>query len=71
MNININETEKIVEIWVFNSQKYNDDLRNKLKPMFDEYKTKKYTVAMFFSGECDLIEKTIDLLKYNKAIAAI
>ena len=41
-------------------------LREGLKRLYDEYKTKKYLVAVFESGEGDLYQSTLELLSYNK-----
>lgn len=68
MNINVSEKDRIVEIWLTNAQKQDKIFRESLKPLFAQYKAKKYTVAVFCSGDADLTEKTADLLIHNKAI---
>ena len=39
-----------------------------MQHFIDEFKLKKYRVAIFESGEQDLVEKTKELLVYNKGI---
>ena len=66
MEINIREGNKIVEVWLNREEKQDVDLRERLKPLYQEYKAKKYLVAVFESGEQDLEELTGSLLGYNK-----
>lgn len=57
---------RIVEIWLSNAEKHDTDLRERLKPLYREYKAKNYLVVVFESGEQDLIEATSSLLLYNR-----
>lgn len=57
---------RIVEIWLSNAEKHDTDLRERLKPLYREYKAKNYLVVVFESGEQDLIEATSSLLIYNR-----
>lgn len=57
---------RIVEIWLSNAEKHDTDLRERLKPLYREYKAKNYLVMVFESGEQDLIEATSSLLLYNR-----
>lgn len=66
MEINVRDNSKIVEIWLSNSEKRDEQLRERLKPLYQEYKAKKYLVAVFESGERDLADATSDLLCYNR-----
>ena len=45
-------------------------LREQLRPIYQEYNGKKYTVAVFQSGTEDLYEQTHQLLLYNRNRAA-
>lgn len=66
MEINIKDEDKIVEIWLTNAEKNDPVLREKLKGIYSAYKSKKYLVAVFESGEKDLYEGMLELLLYNK-----
>ena len=56
----------LVEVWLNNAEKKDTSLRDGLKRLYDEYKKKKYLVAVFESGEGDLYQSTLELLSYNK-----
>ena len=60
------DENKIVEVWLTREEKKDINLRERLKPLYQEYKAKKYLVAVFVSGEQDLEELTGSLLGYNK-----
>ena len=66
MEMNIRDNERIVEIWLTNSEKTNEKLKKSLQPIFDEYKQKKYKVAVFQSGSRDLADSTAGLLLHNR-----
>ena len=66
MEINVRDGNKIVEVWLTRAEKEDVDLRERLRPLYQEYKAKKYLVAVFESGEQDLAELTGSLLGYNK-----
>lgn len=70
MEINVNETNKIVEIWLTNEEKQDQRLRESLKPIYQKFHAKKFTVAVFESGQRDLTEATSDLLCYNRRRSA-
>ena len=65
MEINVRDDSKIVEIWLSNVEKKDAALRERLKPLYAEYKQKKYTVAVFVSGDRDIYQSTLGLLAYN------
>ena len=66
MELKVNDNTKIVEVWMTNAEKNDPVIRENLKPLYAEYKKKKYFVAVFESGEKDLYQGTLDLLAYNK-----
>ena len=66
MEINVRDSSKIVEVWLTREEKQDVKLRERLKPLYREYKAKKYLVAVFESGEQDLEELTGSLLGYNR-----
>lgn len=66
MEINVLDDKKIVEIWLTRAEQEDPALNASLKDIYAEYKQKKYTVAVFKSGDRDLYQSTLDLLSYNK-----
>ena len=68
VEINVHQKERVAEIWLTNEEKKNEKLMQSLKPLFQEYKSQKFTVAVFCSGEGDLMENTTRLLRQNKMI---
>ena len=66
MEINVRDDRKIVDIWLTNEEQQDQALREKLKPLYQQYKAKKYKVAVFLSGSRDLAEETGALLRHNK-----
>ena len=70
MEINVHDDRKIVEIWLSHSEQADAALREQIRPIYQEYNGKKYTVAVFQSGTEDLYEQTHQLLLYNRNRAA-
>ena len=66
MEINVRDDRKIVEVWLTNEGQQDQAIRESLKPLYQQYRTKKYTVAVFLSGSRDLAEETGALLRHNK-----
>ena len=66
MEISVLDARKLVEIWLTNAEQSDHDLRADLQPIYDQYKKKKYLVAVFKSGHGNLYENTRDLLLYNR-----
>ena len=66
MEINIHDDKKMVEVWLTHAEKQDEALQQELKPLYVQYKKKKYMVAVFESGEQDLYQNTLALLSYNK-----
>ena len=66
MEMTVRDDERIVEIWLSNHEKANDKLGKSVQPIFDEYKQKKYKVAVFQSGSRDLMDSTAGLLLHNR-----
>ena len=62
MEIHVRDGSKLVEVWLTNSEKRNSELRERLKPLYREYKERDYLVAVFESGTQDLTELTSGLL---------
>ena len=66
MELTVKDERKLVEIWLTNAEKADPVLRAGLQGIYDTYKKKKYLVAVFESGNCDLYAQTRDLLLYNR-----
>ena len=66
MEMTVKDERKLVEIWLTNAEKSDPVLRAGLQGIYDTYKKKKYLVAVFESGNCDLYAQTRDLLLYNR-----
>jgi len=66
MEIEVKDKEKRVNIWLTRAESQDQALLDSLKPLYKEYKAKKYLVAVFSSGTEDLKSLTCDLLRYNR-----
>lgn len=66
MKMNVRDDSKIVDIWLTKEEKENQELREQLKPLYKEYKAKKYLVAVFESGGEDLWDNVSQLLCTNR-----
>lgn len=62
MEIHVRDGSKLVEVWLTKTEKQDAELRERLKPLYREYKEKDYLVAVFESGTQDLTELTSGLL---------
>lgn len=66
MEFRVRNDSRIVEIWLTRAESENAGLREKLKPLYQEYQAKNYLVAVFESGSEDLAENTSALLCTNR-----
>ena len=66
MEINVRDNSKIVEVWLTREEKQDINIREQLRPLYREYKAKKYLVAVLESGEQNLEDLTGSLLGYNR-----
>ena len=66
LRMEINEKNKIVELWLTKEEKDDAIFRESLRPIYQQYKAQNYLVAVFLSGESDLYQKTRDLLLDNR-----
>ncbi len=66
MEIEVKDKEKRVNIWLTRAESQDQALLDSLKPLYKEYKAKKYLVAVFHSGNGNMKESIRDLLLYNK-----
>ena len=66
MEIEVKDKQKRVNIWLTHAESQDEALMESLKPLYKEYKAKKYLVAVFASGTEDLKGLTCELLRYNR-----
>lgn len=66
MKIEVLDKEKMVYIWLNHADQENHAIQEQLKPLYREYRQKKYFVSVFYSGHDDLEEMTRELLLYNR-----
>lgn len=70
MKVIVNEKDKILEIWLTKSEKNNMALRESLEPFYKEWRAKRYLPVVYESGESDLQESILGLLRHNREIVA-
>ena len=70
MTINVEDGSRLVEVWLTKAEARDNALREKLAPLYREYKSKKYLVAVYQSGTEELCGLTQDLLRYNRRRSA-
>lgn len=70
MEIAVNQGSRIVEIWLTNAERVNEEFLKTLKPLYWEFHNQKYMVHVFVSGGGDLFGGTRDLLIHNRAVFA-
>lgn len=66
METHVRDAERTVEIWLTRQEQNDAALRERLKPLYQKYQAQKYLVAVFLSGEQDLVDYTSALLCYNR-----
>ena len=68
MDIHINEEERMVELWLTQSEKGDKDFRAALRPFYESYVNRKYKIVFFLSGESELLSGCRDLLLHNRGL---
>lgn len=66
LEIHVRDDSKLVEVWLTHAENRDEALRERLKPLYQRYKYENYMVAVFQSGERDLVEETSTLLCHNR-----
>ncbi len=64
MNIERNDTCKIIAVWLQRGE--TTESHPELEELYKQAKADKYTVAVFHSGDRDIVEETSQLLLYNR-----
>lgn len=70
MRIIVNEQDRLLEIWLTKAEKSDAALRESLKPLYKQCKAKKYLPVVYESGEGDLQESILGLLRHNREAIA-
>ena len=66
MKVQINDREKMVTIWLTHQDQEDAGIQETIQKISTEYKSKKYLVGVFLSGQEDLLEQTSGLLCHNQ-----
>ena len=66
MEINVNESTRVVAVWLTNEEKGNASVQQQINQLCREYKERKYRTAVFLSGQGDLVNSTQSLLLHNR-----
>lgn len=66
MEIHLNQTRKIAEVWLSTADQKNTRQQEQLKSIYKDFKKQGFLVAVFRSGTQDLYRQTADLLCYNR-----
>jgi hypothetical protein len=66
IELQVRDREKIVEIWLTSAEKKDKQMQEMLQPVYANYKVRKYKVAVFCSGQRDLLDSTAGLLLHNR-----
>ena len=66
MEINIRDRDKLVEIWLTNAEKDDEDLQRRLRPLYQTCQKQGYLAAVFKSGNEGLTALTGTLLTSNR-----
>lgn len=66
MEINIDDHNRILEVWLGNGERHDAALQAQLKPLYAACKAHRYTVAVYLSGQQELYPALLNLLAYNK-----
>ena len=70
MQVEVHDEKKLVCIWLAGKETDDPAVQALLRPLFKQYKARKYTAAVFYSGNQDLTALTSELLKYNRRLLA-
>ena len=70
MEIIVREDKRQVEIWLTRAERDDVQVKGLLKPLFAEYKSKKYLCVTYNSGDGNLFANTCDLLLRNREVIA-
>ena len=66
IEINVCDNKRIIEIWLTNKENIEECWKKSLQSLLENYKQKKYKIAIFKSGEKKLTDCTAGLLLHNR-----
>ena len=66
IEINVNDNDKIVEIWLTTAENGGAEHKKILAEMCEKYKPERYKFAVYKSGSGGLFEQTTALLLHNR-----
>ena len=66
MEIRIVDADRLVEVWLTKAEKADLTVQSYLQKLYAHFGAKKYTVAVYSSGNGDLFQDTLALLRYNR-----
>ena len=64
------EEQKIICLYLSKEERDNKEFRKNLKPYYKNAKANCYQVAVFLSGNHDLTDSMLNLLRYNRDLMA-
>ena len=70
MELQVINANKQVEVWLAKDEKANLTVQGYLQKLYAHFRAKKYTVAVYVSGDGDLFQDTLALLRYNRRRSA-
>lgn len=70
MSFTKKDKEKIVCFWLTNEEQRDNSLRDALQEQYRQWIAKGFLPVVFLSGNDDLYESTLDLLRYNRRRSA-
>lgn len=70
MEIQVHDDKKYVSVWLTRSEASDASVREQLKPLYGQYRARKYRVVVFESGTGDLPTLTQDLLRHSLEVCA-
>lgn len=66
MKYEIHDNKKTVTIFLSKNERNDDDLKYRLKPVYAQAKAIGYQTVVMLSGEEDLYELTLEVLRRNR-----
>ncbi len=66
MEVDVHADQRLVCIWLTHADEKNQAVQRRLPPLYRQYQAKKYKVAVFHTGNDDLLDLTRSLLLDNR-----
>lgn len=65
MRVSINDDSKIIAVWLNNEENTETNLPKNVSEIVEKYKSKKYKVCMYQSGQDDIKNNFLQLILNN------